>query len=164
MGHTIFHIIRYTRILLAKTLIIPVLTYGCEIYLKCNYVSKRKLNVVFNHIIRYIFGLRRYDRVSSFSSRLLGMSLDKFLQFRTLSLFSDILLTQQPSYLYERVQTAASNRSGQLINPRYSSLVSERQFFVNSTRLWNTLPRQIRRIDNAAQFKTQLKSYFSSQN
>lgn len=36
------------RALLVKTLIIPLITYGCEIFCKLDYESKRKLTVAFN--------------------------------------------------------------------------------------------------------------------
>lgn len=150
-----------TRAMLAKSLILPILVYGCEIFSSCNYACKRKLNVVFNNIIRYIFGLRRYDRVSNFSNCLLSMSLEKYFQFRTLSLLSDILFTTQPPYLFERITRASSARSDQLIQPRYASLTSEHQFFINASRLWNSLPRHIKRTNNNTHFKTQLKQFLS---
>lgn len=149
------------RMMLAKTLVIPTLIYGCEIYSNCDSVSKRRLNVAFNSLIRYIFGLRRYDRVSNLSKSLLGMTFDNFLRFRTLTLLSNILLNHQPPYLYEEIRMASSNRSRMLIHPRYASLTSERQFFVHATRLWNSLPRPLREIDDASRFKSKIKIHFT---
>lgn len=150
-----------TRTLLAKTLAVPLLTYGCEIFSNCSYASKRKLNVAFNSIVRYVFGLRRFDRVSGYSKYLYGMTFDKFLQFRTLIRFSDIMRTHQPAYLYEKIRFPSSSRSGQIILPRHTCLTSERQFFINSIRLWNSLPHSIRRIDNTVRLKEELQKMFS---
>lgn len=150
-----------TRLLLAKTLIIPILTYGCEIFSSCSYQSKRKLTVAFNNTARYIFGLRRYDHISEISNHILNMSFENMLNFRTLTLLADILLSQTPRYLFDRIRRTSSVRSLQLINPRYSSLTSERQFYVNSIRLWNALPRSIREIRDAVKAKLEIKKYLS---
>lgn len=150
-----------TRCLLAKALAVPTLSYGCEIFYNCSYASKRKLNIAFNSIVRYVFGLGRFARVSNYSKYLYNMTFDHLLKFRTLSLFSNILLTHQPTYLYEKIRFTSSNRSAQLILPRYSCLTSERQFLVSSIRLWNSLPREIRRIDSTTRFRTKLKAHLS---
>ncbi|XP_059219737.1 protein sidekick-2-like [Stomoxys calcitrans] len=42
------------RTLLAKMFLIPGLIYGCELFANCDSLSQRKLNVVFNSIIRHI--------------------------------------------------------------------------------------------------------------
>ena len=47
-----------TRILIAKTYLIPCLLYGCELFGNCDSSSKRKLNVLFNNIARYVCNLR----------------------------------------------------------------------------------------------------------
>ena len=150
-----------TRFLLARTLIIPILLYGSEIYCNCNYVSKRKLNVAFNSTVRYVYGLRRYDRISGFASRLLNMPFENYLDYRSLILFSDILLTRQPQYCFEKIRIGSSHRSHQLIVPRFSYLTSERQFFVNSVRLWNSLPRNLKENQSATSIKKVLKAHFS---
>ena len=42
-----------TRILIAKTYLIPCLLYGSELFGNCDSSSKRKLNVLFSNIARY---------------------------------------------------------------------------------------------------------------
>ena len=53
-----------TRILIAKTYLIPYLLYGCELFGNSNSSSRRKLNVLFNNIATYVYNLGRYDHVS----------------------------------------------------------------------------------------------------
>ena len=45
------------RMLLAKTYLIPVLLYGCEIYANCDANDLRKLKASYNNIARYVFNL-----------------------------------------------------------------------------------------------------------
>ena len=43
------------RMQIAKTYLIPVLLYGCEIFANSDNHGKRKLNLVYNNIARYVF-------------------------------------------------------------------------------------------------------------
>lgn len=150
-----------TRLMLAKTLIIPILIYGCEVYCNCDYNSRRKLNVAYNSIARYIYGLKRYDRISSFSKAIYNLSFDNLIRYKTLVLLFTIMHTHQPCYLFARLQMSSSIRSQQLIQFRSSCLTSERQFFVNAIRLWNCLPRNMKRIGDLRCFRTELKTHLS---
>lgn len=152
-----------TRIVLAKTLVIPVLTYGCEIFYNCDSASKAKLKLAFNSTIRYIYGLRKYDHVSHLSMNLLKMSFENFIKFRTLKLLFNVLITRQPPYLYENLRLPASSRSNCLILPRFSCLTSERQFFIAAIRLWNSLPTHLRELGSVQQFQSRLKLFFLDQ-
>lgn len=151
-----------TRKMLAKTLVVPILTYGCEIYCRCDAESRRKLNVAFNNTVRYIYGLKRYDHITNFTGSIYNMPFDSLLQYRTIMLLYNIIATHQPNYLYERLQFSLSNRSNKINTPRFCCLTSERQFFVNAIRLWNSLPRHMRRIGNQGCFQNELKLLFAN--
>ncbi|XP_075150501.1 uncharacterized protein LOC142224606 [Haematobia irritans] len=43
------------RVPLAKSYLMPVLLYGCELFVSCDAACKRKLNLAFNNIIRLAF-------------------------------------------------------------------------------------------------------------
>lgn len=150
------------RMLLAKTLILPILSYGCEIFRNCDASSKRKLNVAFNNTVRYVFNLRRFDRVSNYSKLILNMPFDHLLAYRALVLLSNVIETRQPSYLFDKLRFGSSSRSHQLIYPRFTCLTSERQFLVSSIRLWNSLPGQIRRCGGTERFRIELKAHYSN--
>lgn len=148
------------RLLLAKTYVLPSLLYGCELFANCDTTSKRRLKVVFNNIVRYVYGLRRFSHVSAFSSNIYGVSFDNFLRIRVLLFLHKTIYTQKPKYLYEKIRFARSNRGKKLILPRHRMLVSEYQFFVNSVRLWNLLPQNLQTTRNATHFKKQLFTFF----
>lgn len=151
----------HIRELLAKTYLIPCLLYGCELFASCDCISKLKLNVLYNNILRYVYGLRRYDHVSSFSTRLYGVSFDNLLKIRVLIFFHKIIYTQTPRYLYERIRFARSLRGRRIIIPRHRYLFSEWQFFLHASRLWNSLPQSQQVNSNATQFKKFLFNHFS---
>jgi len=70
-----------TKIILSKLLLIPQLTYGCELFGQLDSENAYKINLAFNSIIRYIYKLRRYDHVSAYSSSLLGCDILKYFDY-----------------------------------------------------------------------------------
>lgn len=149
------------RELLAKTFIMPKLLYGCEIFASCDAGSKTRLNVAFNAILRYVYGIKRYDGTSLYSKSLYGVSFDDLLKIKSLIFLHKIIYTKEPNYLYNRLRFARSSRGRKLILTRHRSLISDWQFFINSVRLWNSLPPSTQLIGNAIQFKNKLFSSFS---
>ena len=56
LWQTQYFVPRNIEFLLAKTYIMPGLLYGCELFGSSDSVIKRKLNVIFNNIVRYVSG------------------------------------------------------------------------------------------------------------
>ena len=149
------------RTILAKSYLMPVLLYGCEVFACCDSSSKKKLNLAYNSIIRYVFGIRKHDRISSYSQRLFGLSFENILKSRVLILLHKIIYLKEPTYLFNRLNFARSNRGKKLIPIRHRSLISEWQFFYNAVRLWNLLPNRFQTNNNAIQFKNDIFKHFS---
>lgn len=142
----------HTRLMLVRALLTPIFTYACEIFCCSSAFIRRKLNVAFNNITRYVYGLRRFDHVSEYTKNILGCTLDKYLEYCTIKYLHKIITSKQPPYLFEKLKISRSTRSLSLIQPRVSYQNSERQFFVHAIRLWNALPLRVRRLYNANNF------------
>lgn len=149
------------RKVLAKAYLIPGLLYGCEIFSNCDSTSKKKLIVLYNNIIRYVYGLKRRDGVSLFSKSLYGVSFENLLNIKVLMFMHKIIYTGKPEYLANKLIFARSRRGRQLITPIRRCLVSEWQFFVNAIRLWNTIPHNQQLVSNATHFKKFLFNFYS---
>lgn len=150
------------RILIAKVYLMPCLLYGCELFAHCDSTSKRKLHVIYNKIIRYVFGLPKSDhRVSSFTTKLYGMSLEHVMNIRILTLLHKIIYIKEPHNLYERLTFFHSERGKKIVSLRYRSLISEWQFYFNAIHLWNFLPNKIQTNNNAISFKKDLTKHYS---
>ena len=149
------------RLLLAKTYLIPKLLYGCEIFSNCSEEYKRKLNVTYNEIARYVFNKNRFQHISSFSAQIFNLKFDHFLNFRTLCLLQKIVFKKEPSNLFHHLQFSKSNRNNQLITKKFTKSSSENHFFIYAIRLWNSLPTNLQSISNHVQFKNNLKKYLS---
>ena len=149
-----------TRLKLVKQLIIPIISYFDSIYCKLDSISLHKLLVAFNHATRYVYHLSRFEHISGWSKLILGCDLATYLKLRNLSFLYRLMKYKTPHYLYEKLRFGQSNRSRILIVPKHNCVVSERYFFINSVRLWNTLPTTIKLITNKSIFETELKKHF----
>lgn len=157
------------RMLLVKTYLMPTLLYGCELFASCDSLSKNKLNVLFNNIVRYVYALRRYDpsssttiSISPFSTQIYGIPFGDMLKSRVLCFLHKIIYTQEPDHLFNRLRFSRSNR-GKMINTiQHRSLMSEWQFYVYAVRLWNSLPHKTQLISNAKIFQKNIVISFSN--
>lgn len=148
------------RLTLAKTYLIPALIFGCELFANCDSLSRHRLNVVYNNIVRYVYGLKRFDHISSFSNKIYGVSFDNMLKIRVLLFIQKLIYTKTPMYLFDKLRFARSLRGRKLILPRHHTLTSEWQFYLNAIRLWNQLPPSLQLIANVTHFKKQLYIFF----
>jgi len=151
----------HVRLMLAKTYLLPTLLYGVEIFSSCDEASLNKLKVTFNDIARYVFAKRRGDHITSFANEIFGMPFVNFLKYRTLLFLHKIINTKEPLYLYNKLQFSQSSRTKNLVPKAYMYLNSQRSFYVNSVRLWNMLPNNIKHVYSGPQFKNKLRTYFS---
>lgn len=152
---------QHIRELLAKTYLLPKLLYGCELFVNCDSWSKRRLNVAFNAIIRYVYKIKRYERISESAKKLYGVCFQDLIQIRSILLLHKIIYTKEPSYLYDKIKFGISQRGLTIIPVERRYLVSDRQFFINTTRLWNSLPAFIQRTSNTVMFKKSLFNLFA---
>lgn len=71
---------KVTRIMLAKSLFLPHIEYCSIVYsYGMSMASKNMLEKAFGAMIRYAFGIRKYDSIRNYMDKLLGFSLSKFL-------------------------------------------------------------------------------------
>ena len=150
------------RVLLVKSYIMPVLLYGCELFSNADGLCKRKLCVAFNNVVRYVYGLKRYDHVSQFSKLLYGYNFESLMKIRTLSFLHKIIYCRQPTHLYERIIFSRSNRGNNIILYRHNTRISEQHFFIYALRLWNSLPNIIQLNQNSLGFKKEIIKFFES--
>ena len=150
------------RMKLAKQLIVPYVTYFANIYCKLDSSSLHKLNVALNLTTRYVYGLHRFEHVSSWSRKLLGCSLENFLNLNNCVFLHKLLKSKHPEYLYSKLCFCRHERTGRLLIPRYNYFNTTRLFFINTIRVWNSLPANLRAIEEENLFKQSITKYFSS--
>lgn len=152
-----------TKKRLVKLLIMPIITYSVLVYSKLDSHSSHKLFVAFNNVTRYVFALRRFSHVSDVSKAILGCSITSYLDARNCIFLHKLIYSKTPPYLYNKLRFSVSNRSLNLILPKFNYLQSQRLFFINAIRLWNLLPNNIKNINRTSSFKHSILLHFSDQ-
>lgn len=152
-----------TRRKLVLTLIIPIITYAEVVYCSLDSLSQHKLQVAFNDAVRYVHGLRRYDRISVLSKNLLGCTLQQYLNARACIFLHKIIISKSPPYLFCKLKFSRSRRTFNINIPCFKYLNSSRLFFIHAIRLWNSLPLNIKGTLTTANYKIAIFSHFSSQ-
>lgn len=150
-----FHI----RKLLAKALVMPHFTYGCEIYSGGNIQEMRRVKLCFNTMVRYVYSLSRYAHISEYVNSFLGCAFDNWVKNRVLIMLFKVIRTKLPVYIYNRLIFARSTRTNNIILPRHSSSIMSNSFILRSARLWNRLHVNTRSSSTLAQFKSALAVY-----
>ena len=154
---------RDTKIKLVKQLILPFVDYFANIYCNLDSSSLHKLNVALNNCTRYVYGLNRYDRIEGRLKNLLGCdSLVTYLNIRNSILLHKIIMTNQPPYLFEKLQFCRSTRNMNIVMPLSNFLNSRRLFFINAIKGWNSLPSSIKTMKDFGGFKLHLTQFLNN--
>ena len=146
---------------LVRSLIVPLFTYSEVVYSKLDSSSMHKLNVAMNNATRYVYGLKRYDHISNWKKEILGCDIEDYLKARNCIFMFKLLKNKTPFYLYEKINLSNSQRSRNLIIPSFNYLNSSRLFFVNTARLWNSLPNMLKNINSINVFKKEVQKFFT---
>ena len=160
-----------TKILLAHTLLLPILDYADSCYLDVSQQLLGKLERLQNLIIRFIFGLRKHDHVSQYRSQLKWLSIKHRRYLHSLTLLYTILFhPDTPPYLKERFkflgsetqhsQTLRSRNNNFLEIPLCRTKCYGDSFTVMTVKLWNELPVEVRRSQSVGIFKRRLKQHY----
>jgi hypothetical protein len=127
----------------------------------------KKLQHVQNAAARVIFNLRKYDHISPALNRLHWLSVKNRIDFKVLLIVFKALHNKAPQYITDMIVRVAdrpynlrSNEEVLLQVLRYKSkTLGGRAFAIRAPALWNTLPAEIRSIDNISVFKQKLKTF-----
>lgn len=157
-----------TKVELAQSLIFPILDYADICLIDLNEVLLNKLQRLQNLCIRFVYGLRKFDHVSAFRSKLKWLPIRLRRDERVLSLLFNVLHDpRSPPYLKECFQYRGDERNyalrcksdNLLTTPLARSGYYLDSFTIKSTHLWNALPSDIRYSESLAIFKRKLHNH-----
>ncbi|CAG9126421.1 unnamed protein product [Plutella xylostella] len=160
-----------TKIVLSQSLLLPILDYADSCYTDLTEEQLNKLERLQNVCIRFIFGLRKYDHVSEFRTKLKWLTIRLRRNTHILSLLHSILFNPAyPAYLKERfnfryeshTRTLRSSHNLRLNIPPHSTKFYGDSFTIQAITLWNDLPLHIRKAPSLASFKRMVKDHFLS--
>ncbi|KAJ8711529.1 hypothetical protein PYW07_014674 [Mythimna separata] len=160
-----------TKIALAQSLLLPILDYADASYLDLTQEQLDKLERLQNFCIRFIFGLRKYDRVSDFRVKLKWLPIRLRRNAHILSLLYNVLFSPfTPLYLKKRFEFLCNSHSKLLRSsenlrlkmPIHTTTFFDKSFTVQAARLWNDLPVTIKRAQSLPVFKKLVRDHYLS--
>ena len=165
------NVITKTKISLAQSLLLLILDYADVCYPDLTMELLNKLERLQNLCIRFIFGLRKFDHVSTYRSKLQWLPIRRRRDCHMLSLLYSVLFNSNaPPFLKDLFvfhsitlsQNLRSSKSLSLNMPSHSTDFYSESFTVQAIRLWNNLPEYIRRAPSAESFKMRIKTHYLS--
>lgn len=153
----------HVRLKIVKSLIIPHILYGSCLFWNCKSKYLCKLRKAVNSCTRFVFDIPARERLGDKRNAILGMSLNNFLKFRTVSSLFKIITFQQPDYLFQLLNFFKSSRTPRnIVIPRSQSRYYHNSFFVAGVKLWNTLPNDIKTSKTVHVFRNSARGFFTN--
>jgi hypothetical protein len=146
-----------TRRRLVVSLIVPQFLYCDVIFAKSSARLRERLKITFNACARYIYGISRFQHISEYTNKILGMPLDIYYDWRICCMMHRLIEGRGPEYLSDLLQFGRSTRLRILITPAHRSSARASSFFVQGAILWNGLPVSVRGVERG--FREVCKSY-----
>lgn len=140
---------RRVRSVLVRALVFPVLEYGCLLLTDLPGVLVTKLQRVQNSCIRYVFDLKRDVHVTPYYERLGWLKFLPRMRLLLLCCVLKILKSREPRYLADNFQflSTSSRSSNLLMIPSNRTHAYNKSFVIESSRLWNKLPANLRNTE-----------------
>ena len=155
---------------LCESLVLSNFNYCDTVYGPClDTIDQNRIQKVQNACLRFIYGLRKYDRIS-YTFKLSGwLNMQERRKTHLLTLVYKIIRNKVPPYLAERLNFRSDVHN---INVRYKHFITpplhrttlfERSFTYNCATLWNNLPENLKLIRSLEiTFRKRLKIYVAS--
>jgi hypothetical protein len=141
-----------TRQKLVTSLIVPQSLYCDVIFSKSSARLRERLKLAFNSCARYIHGISRYDHISTYNNRILGVLLDMYYSMRIYYMINKIIKSGGPRYLFEELRWGQACRLFNLLVTAHSLNSCACSFFVQGTILWNDLRPAVKRGGSMGKF------------
>ncbi|KAJ8928235.1 hypothetical protein NQ314_019185 [Rhamnusium bicolor] len=151
------------KVQLVETLVLSIFNYGDCLYGPClNAVDKRRLQVIQNCCVKFAWKVPVREHITSYFKELKMLRLDerRFLHYSCL--IKKIIDTQNPSYLYNKIEFRRNAHSRVIPNsndisiPRHTTAAYETSFSYLVSHIYNQLSPQAFQT-SLAYFKEKLK-------
>lgn len=152
---------RSVRKQLVVCLCVPHFIYCASVLGRLDSFCQAKLNRAFNSCVRYIYGLRKFDRISMYVNSVLGCDIISYLRYRSLCFLFKLILSRKPYYLFQNLEFGSSLRTRNLIPLANSTAQLNASFFVRTICDWNGLPTDIKLCTSCSLFKYKCLHFFA---
>ena len=128
-------------LLLVCTLVFSQLDYCNALYYLLKNDTLQLMQMVQNSAARLVAKVNKYERISinALMQNYHWLKVKERIEFKILTLVHKCLHGLAPTDLSSSLVLLRSERSKQLVIPKYKGRYGERAFFVSGPKLWNTL-------------------------
>lgn len=141
---------------LCKSVVLSHLNYCLPVFGPClDALDLYRLQKVQNSCIRFVFGIRKFDRVSTRLHELGWLNVKNNLILRLASIIHRVLVESRPPCLRNRILLTSQrhninvrSRSYCITAPRHRTALYERSFTYNSYRIYSRIPERIKLLRN----------------
>ena len=156
---------------LCNALLSPIFDYACSSWYNGVSVKyKHKLQTCQNKIIRYILGLGSRDHVGPEELDKVGwLDVSHRAAQQQLHHVHNIFYSRSPGYLGLNFVRANARHNYYTRNSNFgfcverTNSISNKTFYSNGIKLWNSLPRTLQSLESKIGFKTELKKHLISE-
>lgn len=138
---------------LTETLVLPILNYGITLYYPClNSINQSRVQKIQNSCCRFVYGLRKYDRVSAKINQLGWLKTENTFKYHMAVIIKRILASSSPPYLRERIifrndlHNVNIRHIGQISLPRFYTALYSRSFSYNAAQIYNNLDDTLKNL------------------
>lgn len=155
-----YHIPVSIKKIMANAILVSRFLCGIEVFSGTSASNMNKLRICFNNVVRFVYGVRRFEHISSYVKDFIGCSFDNFVAIRMLFLLYKVIYYGVPHYLLCRFNFLPSQRLLNLDIPRFSREIMRQSFTVRAVSLYNQfVPRDLRNFSKPPHiFKNILKT------
>ena len=142
-------------------MILPFFNYGDVFLFSAAQGIRSLLNKSLNDCVRFVYGLRLGDHVTSLQRNLLGCPMSRYYDFRAVVNVHKLLLYRCPDYLYRKLCVSESRRTVRLVTPQNRTSLYNDSFFVRGVRTYNALPDSVKSASSMAVFRKRCLELFN---
>lgn len=131
---------------ICESIVLPIFYYCDIVYYPClDLATKRRIQKVQNTCCRFIYGLRKFDHVSSKIQELKWLKFDSSWKYHFLVFVHRLLVTSTPTYLRNKlvcrrqIHDANIRRNYTLTMPHHTTAMFQKSFTFNAVKHYNSL-------------------------
>ncbi|KXJ67930.1 hypothetical protein RP20_CCG007446 [Aedes albopictus] len=145
-----------TRHKLAQAVLIPFFLYCDAVYYPgLSAAQKEQLHRCFKSVIRFVYGLRRFDSTRAVRHTLMGCDLTENYLRRVCCFMHTVYNGKAPEYIAQHVRRGNNQRARSFIIPRHTTS-TRRSLLIYGASTWNSQPLTIRNQTTMSTFKAAL--------
>lgn len=141
------------KLLLCNSLVLSHFVYCATVYGPCiDVCNQNRIQRVQNACLRYVYGIRKYDRISHTLRICNWLNMRNRVTLRAACLYHSIVQFKSPVYLYEKIsfRTDVHNlnirNKGLITPPIHRTALYERSFSYSIYKLYNAIPDSMKSL------------------